>query len=84
MNGIRQHTEDRNSVCIASDPQIIIRWYNEQLCEPYQEQEPSSFSPGEEKTYYKSFKKGGPLEYFNPLDSFEPNYYGQGIIEIWT
>lgn len=55
--------------------------YDEALVEPYQDVGPDSYSDNE-KTYTKSFRKGSPFEWMNPLSEHElqmPGMFGHGI-----
>ncbi len=66
-----------------STPEDAKRFYDNEKVEPYSEEGPDLFDGGR-KTYYKNFRKGGPLEMLNPLMEGEwenPNHYGHGLHE---
>ena len=68
--------EFRKIVAFSTEYDKLVEWYNNQKAD----------TPYREDGYYKVFKKGSPLEYFNPVDSLEPgnlNHFGQGIQEEW-
>lgn len=61
-----------------------IAFYQAEVVESYRESGPSTFGPGD-KTYLKHFRKGGPLEWFNPLTEAEfeqQNSFGHGLEEV--
>lgn len=55
--------------------------YNSNLVEPYDDLGPDQYSDGE-KNYSKTFRKGSPYEWMNPLTDGElenPGIFGHGI-----
>ena len=94
MNPMTTNTEHNQLLVISDDRQKLLDWYKLQFAdEPY-------FSVGENyfpakgdfpvqhdlhHRYYKVFKQGTPLEWFNPIDNEDiPNRYGQGISFEWV
>lgn len=66
--------EHSEIVAFSYDKQKLIDWYNSEKTESWQDDQ-----------WRKSFKKGSPLEWFNPsFESLEQNHYGQGITEDWV
>lgn len=72
----RIKAKDRNSVeivAICLDRKKLVAWYNDQLL----------FRNS--KTLESVFFADSPLRFYNKLESFEPNEYDQGILELeWT
>ncbi len=84
MNPIYSNAETAVVTHIGFNKQQVIDYYNSLLVEPYSEEEPDSFNNGTKK-YLKTFKKGSPLEGFNPLQPNEwdkPGIFGHGIHEV--
>ena len=86
LNPIRGNTEDAGMVALAYDKSRLLSWYEEQKeIEAYTEVGSPSFDDhGDTHKWHKTFKKGSPLEWYNPMDSEEPNRDGHGIQELWT
>ncbi len=64
--------------------QEAVAFHDGQLVEPYTDEGLCTFNGGK-KTYSKTFRKGGPLEWMNPLMPSEydtPSYLGHGIHEV--
>jgi hypothetical protein len=86
LNPMRGRTEETVLVAISFDKQKLINFYNEELApEPYSDKGTNSFS-GTETSWYKAFKRGSDLEWFNPCydGNFTINHHGQGIQEEWV
>lgn len=81
LNMMKDRVESSQCVAIADDPQKIIDWYNSLLTEPYSDIVEEWSGP---KTYQKIFRKDSPLEWFNPVRSFNPDHFGHGIREQWV
>ena len=79
LNPMMSNTEVTACVAIADTREQLEEFLEQERVEPYSESGQSMFHSGE-TTYHKVFKKGGPLEMFNPPESSycEPS----GIIEI--
>lgn len=59
------------AVAIFTEHQDLICWYNAQLAtEPYEDKGFNSCH-GDDYTYQKVFKKGSPLEWFNPANTLQ-------------
>ena len=71
--------EDWELVAISSDRQKLIDWYKEQQCDTYTE-----FVDGL-GDYAKHFKKGTPLEWFEPVENIEQEAmdYEYGTSSEW-
>lgn len=69
--------ESGNIVAVSDDYQRLVTWYQSQFAdEPYREDE-----------WYKTFKKGSPIEYNNPCNSIElndTNTWNHGIHDEWV
>lgn len=67
----------------------VKMFYDGEKVEPYREEGPNGFSSTGKVTYGKNFRKGGPLEWMNPINLFNHeelkiglNHYGHGIAEV--
>lgn len=81
MNNVHDRAEGCELVAVSDDYQKLVNWYNSQKAEkPYR-------SEYDNNMYYKVFKEGSELEYFNPLFSLglnEMSPFGQGIKDEWV
>lgn len=86
MNPMRGNTENSHLVAWSDDKEKLIEFYNNEKVTPYIDNGTPSFEcHGDSHNWYKSFKNGSPLEWYNPIDDFDTeNRYGQGIIEEWV
>lgn len=86
MNPMRDNTENCQLVAWSDDKDKLINFYNNEKVESYiNEGSPSFECQGDTHKWHKSFKLGGILEWYNPIDNFEqPNRYGQGIQQEWV
>lgn len=69
--------EEGRFVAVSTDYNKLVEWYQEQF-------EPSG--PYREDGWYKTFRKGSPIEYNNPCRSLELNDtrpFGHGIHDEW-
>ena len=69
--------EEGRVVAVSTDYNKLAEWYQEQF-------EPSG--PYREDRWYKTFRKGSPIEYNNPCRSLELNNtrpFGHGIHDEW-
>ena len=73
MNPITDRTESGRIAAMSYSKQALIDFYNQESVERY-----------EDDNWSKSFRKGGLLEWLNPLYSFEIGHYGHGIREEWA
>lgn len=86
LNPIMGKMEDIQHVGEFNTMEEALAFYNGEKVEPYQELGPDHYDPiaGTTKMYLKHFKKGGPLEWCNPLLPPEfniPGRFGHGIVE---
>lgn len=94
MNRMTDNTESSSIVAWSDERDKLIEWYNSQRAdEPYYTIGENSFPAkgdfpaqySDQHKYYKSFKEGGPLEWYNPIEGFDQiNRYGQGIQTEWV
>jgi len=83
LNPMMGNTENCKEFGPFDTKEQLMDFYNAEKVELYKDTGPNTFEGGT-KVYNKSFKKGGPLEWMNPLweGEFEkPNYNGHGIHE---
>jgi hypothetical protein len=85
LNNMTGNTEGATLVAMSDDRERLVNWYNEQMAPELVKEEgkPSFPSHGESHTWHKTFKVGGPLEWYNPADLDKVNHYGHGIQEQW-
>jgi len=86
MNPMNARTEESNLVAWSTELDNLINWYNnEKEVEPYTDVQENYGFDYNIKNWYKIFKKGSHLEWYNPLDILEEiNRYGQGIHQEWV
>ena len=84
LNPMKYQIEAQQCVAIADERQKLIDWYNNLKADPYIEN--TEINGGRScREFRKYFKKGSPLEWFNPCpDTFEPSAFGHGIISVWV
>jgi hypothetical protein len=68
LNPMRGHTEDIVQVAVAATKEELTAFVDGERVEPYMDVADSPFGLGV-CTFNKIFRKGGPLEWFNPPDS---------------
>lgn len=78
LNMMRNNTESRTLVCVADNREEIESLLTAERVEQYRDVGVSGFS-GDDHTFHKSFRKDGPLEWFNAPGGI---YDGTGIIEL--
>lgn len=71
MNSIYGRCEDRTLVAISDDASKIKKWIEDQLCEPYRD----------DNRWNKVFKKGSPLECYNMPYNLEEDIHCNWINE---
>ncbi len=84
MNPMMGNTENQKEFGPFDTTEELMAFYNREKVEPYKDEGPNMFGPGV-KTYHKSFRKGGPLEWMNSLTPREfeaPGYFGHGVREV--
>lgn len=88
LNPMTSNTETTQVFGPFPDLLAVKAFYEGEKVEPYRDEGPDFFGAGNTKTYNKTFRKGGPLEWCNPIE-FVPidwaneagfcNHYGQGV-----
>jgi hypothetical protein len=79
LNPMSAHTE-------AKEAKLIAYYNSEKAPEPYSEEGAPTFEcHGDSHTWNKIFKKGSPLEWYNPVwnNDFSLDRHGHGIYEAW-
>jgi len=101
LNPMRANTESKEMVAVSDNKEKLIKWYNDEKAdEPYYSIGDNHFPAKgdmpenkiEDQKFYKVFKKGSVLEWFNPLDNEERmndedgthNHYGHGLYYEWV
>lgn len=79
LNPMMGNTENRAQFGPFNSLEELKAFYERDKVEPYQEEGPNTFDGGTKK-YWKSFRKGSPLEHMNTL---EGSCVGKDIID-WT
>jgi len=84
LNPMQGNTENRCIVAWSHSKEALEAFCAAETVEPYRDDGPDAFERGASKSYYKTYRKGGPLEWFNRHD--DPIYCGEnhdqgGIIE---
>lgn len=72
------HGQVDKARCIAifDEYQKLKDWYNSQLSEqPYKDKGYNSYTGNNDYEYHKVFKKGSPLEWYNPCSTLEEQNY---------
>ena len=84
LNPMMGNTEGQAKFGPFVTREAALAFYNQYKVDHYTDEGPNTFDGGT-KMYTKSFAKGSPLEWMNPLNSFEmdsPGYHGHGIHEV--
>lgn len=68
LNPITANAECKNLVAISYNKEELMEWYEGEKTEGYREGQ-----------YYKNFKKGSPIENYNPFFDFE-----ESVIDEWV
>lgn len=84
LNPMRGNTEDRAIVGWAETKEELDAYLARERVEPYGDPGQSSFGLGP-TTWRKVFRKGGPLEWFNPPEDIyaEDSFVDVGSREDW-
>lgn len=85
LNPMMSNTESGQEFGPFNTREELLAFYNSFKVEPYVDEGPDMFGHLEVKKYHKTFSKGSPLEWMNPLrdDELEqPGYHGHGIYEV--
>ena len=81
MNNVHDRAESCTITAVSYDYHKLVDWYNSQKADkPYR-------SEYDNNMYYKVFKEGSSIEYFNSLFTLELNElspFGQGIKDEWV
>lgn len=75
LNMMRNRMESLDAIAYADTEQELHDLLARERVESYTEQGPGGF--GSEQTFRKNFRKGGPLEWYNP-----PYDYGNGQLVV--
>lgn len=76
LNPINSAAEDGSIAAISDDYNRLVGWYKDQFAS-------ESWEDGQ---WYKTFKKGSPIEWYNPCFSLKLNDtqpFGHGIHDEW-
>lgn len=87
LNPMQANTETAEIAAWSDDEEKLMKFYKEELVEPYREEgSPSFIAHGSSHEWVKSFRKGGPLEWYNPLYNLDGdiNHWGHGIHTEWV
>lgn len=92
MNPMMGHTENRSAVAMSFEKEKLHQWYQDQICDPWTDEGENSFEPtGDMGGYYnehhiwrKYFRRGSPLEWFNPIFDENLSIYGHGVDHCWV
>jgi hypothetical protein len=74
MNPVTANAEAGRITAIAFEKEKLVAWYESQ----------KHTEKWKDGGFYKTFKPGSHLEWFNPLYTFEPDDFGHGIHEEWV
>jgi hypothetical protein len=80
-------TESITLVAWSDDLERLLEWYRSYKVEPYEEEGAGTFEcHGDTHTWHKSFAKGSPLEWYNPITSEDGScdHWGHGIQSEWV
>lgn len=98
LNPMMSNTENGQEFGPFNTLQELKDYYQRELVEPYTDEGPNTFDGGTKK-YRKTFRKGGPLEWMNPVHEFipvfsqpdinspewgKPGHFGHGVHEVLT
>lgn len=87
LNPMRSNTEAADIVAWAYYLDKVQNWYKSQRCEEYTDEGAPSFPVhGKTHQWAKSFKKGSPLEWYNPasIELGQTGFYGHGMHMKWV
>ena len=75
LNPMAGRAEERRIVALSGDYDRLVAWYRDQMVPEWRDGQ-----------WYKYFRQGSPLEWFNPAFSLELSQnapYGHGISDEW-
>lgn len=76
LNRMFSKSEEVHIVVASLSKEKIEEFYKDQLApEPYDDPDDSENQEWKDKVWRKTFKKGSPLEWFNPIDWNEASTY---------
>ncbi len=84
LNMMRDRAERMDLLAISEDLKRLQDYVRGEQVEPYQDVSSSGFGDGNQ-TFYKAFRQGGPLEWYNPpsgLNLEDGNSFTGGIRKI--
>lgn len=85
LNPMRGNTENQSPVMASDNKEELKRFWDAEKVDPYSTKGDCAFglyAPGE-KTYRKSYREGGPLEWFNPpMSDGDLDHWGNGIVTL--
>jgi hypothetical protein len=83
LNMMRDRMERADLVALADSRDELLAFVREETTEPYTDEGTSGFDGCNQK-FHKAFRKGGPLEWYNPanLDGPPDPHYGHGIVTL--
>lgn len=89
LNSVTARIQELNRVAISTDYEALVSWYNEQMTDKPAHDNEDKVRNMIGGAIFKHFKKGSPLEYYNPYHSSEimesasriPMY--GGVVEQW-
>lgn len=74
MNPVTDRAESGRITMMSFDKNHLIQAYQNELTEPY-----------DDDRFRKVFRKNGPLEWLNPVSTFDGlDWFGHGIKEEWV
>ena len=82
LNPMRGNSEEMHVIACATNPDILLAFIERETVEPYSDSAsgiPDSFT-GDLRVWNKNFRKGGPLEWYNPIEHCLG--FGGGIQEM--
>jgi hypothetical protein len=84
LNHIMERVEQHAVVAISPSREELIKFYHSEKVEPYGEPGFNSMV-AQDTTWRKTFRKDGPLEWYNPVDNIEGpgDTWGHGIYTEW-
>lgn len=83
LNNMRDRLESCTPFGPFDTPEEALQFHDSQKAETsYVEEGPDGFEPDAMRNFRKTFKKGGPLEWMNPLldsERHQPSRFGHGV-----
>ena len=82
LNNMQSNTEQHSPVARAETVEKLMEFLKSETVEPYTDIGYHSFSNNEAYSYNKTFRKSGPLEWYNPPNG--RNTFYQEIVDVGT